>query len=535
MIKSVQGLHERLEKINDTLPKLHSNVASEQVENNTQLQKLVKEIEGYMADVAGILDKRIADIEPTEEDPTINELFVDSEHLRRIIKLLGKDEEFVERFGFDRTIYEIGHAKSVDRVNEVLKEFIADMKTIGIELSVDDFNYSTFTHDYMEECFANLKNDKYLIVMKQVFDDLYWECPKLLVHLELCVRNLVLKNKKLIVKHINALIAKYLKNVNIEKDEVINEYVKVRNNYEELKECDAFNIYSFFKRNPGDLDAYIVPSVQFDQVINAVTDGSAYYNLNDEEKKIFLNNIKDLSYELREYELVEKFKKLFTFIQTVYNKQDANKGEYKSKVKEIAKLERGKNKLDRKINRLIAKRNRIGENNKERINALNFDIKSLYNELEKQVIDIKAALDEATRLKFEESIKSLLNPSSTIYDVACLFSKYYGVLYDEVGKFGKLEENELEELVDEFRHIQYNAHLTILKSVSFLETNTVKELIEQKFKLYNIKITLDGYNSDDFISLKKNVATLVRYNNLLSISLTPEDIRVMISYNDTKE
>ena len=535
MIKSVEGLHERLEKINETLPSLHSNVASEQVENNEKIAKLVKEIDGYMGDVADILDKRIADIEPTEEDPTINELYVDSEHLRMIIKLLGKDEEFVERFGFDRTIYEIGHAKSVDRVNEVLKEFIADMKTIGIELSVDDFNYSTFTHDYMGECFANLKNEKYLIVMKQVFDDLYWECPKLLVHLELCVRNLVLKNKKLIVKHINALIAKYLKNINIEKDEVINEYVKVRNNYDELKQCDEFNIYSYFKRNPGELDAYIVPSVQFDQVISSVTDGSAYYNLSDEEKKLFLNNIEDLAYELREYELVEKFKKLFQFIQNIYNKQDANKGEYKAKVKEIAKLERGKTKLDRKVNRLLAKRNRINDNDKEKINALNFDIKSLYNELEKQVMAIKTALDEANRLKFEESIKTVLTPSSNIYDVACLFSKYYGILYDEVAKSGKFEDNEIVELVDEFRHIQYNAHLTIMKSVPFLETNTIKELIEQKFNLYNINITLESYDSDEFITLKKNVATLVRYNKLLSVSLTPEDIRVMINYSDTKE
>lgn len=531
-MKSVEDLNKKIETILDSLPKLHSDVASEQVENNVKIQKLVDEIDGYITDVKEVLDQKITSTKPTEEDPNINELFVASEHLRMIIKLLGKDEEFIERFGFDRTIYEIGHGKSVDRVNTVIKDFINDMQKIGITLTAEDFKYSTFAYNYMEECFSNLNDEKYLFNMKKVFDEIYWECPSLLVHIELCVRNLIEKNKKIIVKHIDKLIDKYLKNLNLEKDDVIDEYVKTRNNYDELKQCDEYNLYSFFKKNPSELDAYIAPSVQFDQVLSNVTDSSWYYNLNDEERKLFLNNLEDLGYELKEYELVEKFKKLFQFIQNIYSKADANKGEYKNKLKEIAKLEKNKSKLDSKINALIAKRNKVDDSEKEKINAMNFNIKVLNNELEQQVVAIKTALDEATKLKFDESIKSLLTPSSSIYDVACLFSKYYGILFDEVNKMGKYEENEASDLVDEFRHIQYNAHLTIMKSVSFLEINTIKELIEKKYNLYNINIKLDAYNSDEFQTLKKNVNTLVRYNELLSISLTPEEIKVMINYDE---
>lgn len=531
-MESVEELRNRLQEIRDELPNLRSDVALEQVDYNNQMDIIIQELSEYQEIVYFILKQRVLNMLPTEPSPAIDEIYKESENYRNIIKMLGKDQEFVERFGFDRTIYEIGHGESVDRVNIILKEFYVDMSKIGIRLEYINFNYSTYTVRYMEEFFRNMDSEDFLITMKKCFDQIYWECPLLLTHLELCVRNLVTNNKKIIVRHINHILNKSLINAKSTKEDIIDKYIRTKLQYESLYFNDPFNMVDYFRNNPAEIDKFICPSPAFDQMLSTVTDTNYFYALDEENQNLLLKYVYDLYNDVREYEKVQKFSKLFDFVIGIYNNKESLKGTYKAKLKEIAKLEKEKNKLDRKVTALMRKRSRLPEVNVIKIGEINSQIGVINAELSKKIENIKMELDEANKIQFNETLSTLLNPATSLYEVVVFLSKYYTVLSDQIATDKKLDAQSVSDLVDEFRHIQYLTHLTVMKSTSFLDYANIKGLIEKKYTLYNIRVTIPAVTSADYQSLLYELKSLIRYSDLLRVNITPQDIKVFLAVED---
>lgn len=531
MIKTIDALTKRLKKIEDEIPKLISDVALEQVENNKVLDELNDELVIYETILHDILKDKILYVIPSNEQSSIKELYDESEEYRSIIKMLGKDEEFIERFGFDRTIYDIGHAESVDQANKSLRDFIQDMHEIGIELCYENFNYSTFTLKYMKYFFAN-NDENYLFSMKKYFDNIYWECPLLLTHLELCVRNLILSNKRSIVKHINHLLAKKLTKVHSNKNDIINRYVKTRKQYEEMLMADPYNIYEYFKENRASLDNYYPQTPAFDKILSCFIEPTEYYSLSNEKRAYFFNNLNELYFSLKEYEIVEKFSKVFSYLQDIYLTKVVAKGEYKNKLKEINKLEREKTRLDKKVEFFLKKREKLDINEKEKINGINAIIKEINNDVAKKVALIKIGIDESVFIRFQEMLSNALNDATSIYETAVFFSRYYSILYNQISNDKQIPEDKILEYVDDFRHIQYNPNLTILKKVSFLEKDSLKDLIEKKFMLSNINISIPNIDSSEYEQIINNLEILRRYNNIEMYQMSLEDIEVALKMDD---
>lgn len=534
MIKSLEKLNKKLEDIQKKLPNMRSDAADEQLLLNKKTQGYVDELTEVEDGIFEMLKNRTINLMPTEPNPVTEELFKESESYRQVMKMLGKDEEFIERFGFDRTIYEVGNAKDVNRVNHVIRDFIKDMRSIGIVLQYDNFNYSSFTLKYMKKFFEEMENENsFTYNMRKTFDNIYWECPKLLTHLELCIRGLVNNNKRIIIKHINHLLNKSLVNVNCTLDNLVDKYVKTRIQYEEMRDTDAYNIIEYFKTHRDTLPKYMTPSVQFDQVLSTVTDTDKFYRANQEERIYIFKNINDLYYAVKEYEAYDKFKYIYDYLDDIFAKKETFKGVYQAKLKEITALERVKNKLDKKVNFLISRRKRVNENNKSKLNDLTTQIKELNVELDKKIAEIKEAYEEANDMRFKEMVGQKLMPSSTIYEVTLFLSRFYSLLYNLIEKNNKdYDDEQIYEAVDEFRHIQYSAHLDIFKSISFLELDRLKELIENKFNLYGINASIPSTSSGEYANLLENLTTLMRFNNLEMLSLKPEDVDIMLKVND---
>ena len=220
------SVSKRLASIEKEILDLKGDIKLEHERNNKLLLEFIEELDDIHDVALELLKEKYNAIIPTDENPRLRDLFNESEQLRSIMKQLGKDSLFVERFGFDRTIFEVGNGTNVDQLNESLKYFILDMDSIGIELNESHFNYSVFSSKYMKVFFENLDNEDYQMIMKKCFVNIYWECPQLLIHLEMCVRCLVYENKSIIVKHLNRVINESLRNVGCSKDELIPLYQK---------------------------------------------------------------------------------------------------------------------------------------------------------------------------------------------------------------------------------------------------------------------------------------------------------------------
>ena len=246
MIKSVKDLDKRLNDIQDEIINLKSDSLIDEIKNNEYLEELLNELNEIKSVVKEILVDKYNEVIPSDENPILRDLFNESEQYRSIMKMTGKDSLFIERFGFDRTIYEVGNGTNVDQLNDSLKSFILDMDSIGIELDYTHFNYSVFSTKYMKVFFENLDSENYQIIMKKCFVNIYWECPQLLVHLEMCVRCLIYENKSIIVKHLNRLLNDNLKNLNITKNDLLPLYTKTKKKFMDLRDKDFYHIYLFY-------------------------------------------------------------------------------------------------------------------------------------------------------------------------------------------------------------------------------------------------------------------------------------------------
>ena len=536
MINTVEKLSKYLDKIVKELPKLRSDVASEQVVNNQKMEDYLTELREYEEEIYEIVKDKLAAVTPFDENPAVSEKYEESEKYRNILKLTGKDEDFEERFGFDRTVYEIGHAKDVDRVNEVLKDFIKDMEKIGIKLIGNNFNYSNYTIRYMDSFFENMENPRYLLIMKNVFNSIYWECPLLLTHLELCVKNLIINNKKTIIRHLNTLLDENLNKVGSSREGIADLYTKTRIEYEDLALLDPFNILDYFDNNRQETRKYYTESDDFKNVLNTVTDANEYMHASRDDKKFMLKSIKELYYDVLEYQKVERFKKVFKFLVDIYDKREELKDNLKDKQKEIAKLEKEKAGLDKKVNGLIKKRSAFSLiNSKDRINDINEKIKDLEGQLEIKIAEIKKNNDELDFEFFQNKLCKEFNQSTSLFDAAVFFSKFYGLLFNQISTDNMLEREEIEPRVDEFRHIQYMARSTIMKSVPFTDLKSVKALIEKKYSLYNMKFELAAIDDADFSKFLDNLDTLVRYGALEENVLDIETCDMVLKFKDYEE
>lgn len=536
MINTVEKLNKYLDKIVKELPKLRSDVASEQVVNNQKMEDYLTELREYEEEIYEIVKQKLASVTPFDENPAVSEKYEESEKYRSILKLTGKDEDFEERFGFDRTVYEIGHAKDVDRVNEVLKDFINDMENIGIKLMGSNFNYSTYTERYMDSFFENMNNPRYLLIMKNVFNSIYWECPLLLTHLELCVKNLIINNKKIIIRHLNTLLDSNLKEVGSTREEIHDLYTKTRIQYEDMRMYDSYNILDYFDNNRQETRKFYTDSDDFKNVLNTITDANEYMHASRDDKKFMLKSIKELYYDVLEYRTVEKFKKQFKFLSEIYENRENIKDNLKDKQKEINKLEKEKARLDKKINGLVRKRNTFSIiNSKDRINDINDRIKELDGELEIKINEIKKNYDELIFEFFQSTLCKTFNPSTSLFDAAIFFSKFYGILYNQVASDNMIEREEVEPRVDEFRHIQYMARSTIMKSIPFTDTKAVKTLIEKKYSLYNMNFELADIDDADFSKFLDNLDTLVKYGALEENPLDIETCDMILKFKDYEE
>ena len=102
----------------------------------------------------------------------------------------------------------------------------------------------------------------------------------------------------------------------------------------------------------------------------------------------------------------------------------------------------------------------------------------------------KNDIDLIADLRFLIDFKGEISETSTLYEVVYFASKYYGELTKIVDACNLTSDSKIEAFVDEFRHIQYDPNLTIMKNVAFTNIETVKELIEKKYRMHDINITI---------------------------------------------
>ena len=196
-----------------------------------KLDEIQKEYETYKNDIEEQLKKRYKNEVEQEPNKEIENLETRLATIESTLDLLSEEKTSYEKMGLDKTIYQLTkyYKENLERVNEQIKVALEKFSKIGIKITAEDFDYSQYTRNYMGTFFkelekGNINSDK----IKAKFEEIYWKCPDIMVHIELNFRNIYLKKQAIIDKYFEKEKNNLLKKWDKTPKEILNSYMDLK-------------------------------------------------------------------------------------------------------------------------------------------------------------------------------------------------------------------------------------------------------------------------------------------------------------------
>lgn len=208
MLNNLEEVRKRLEIIKNLIPGFETEERKEIKKNNKLIEELKKELTIYKDLIFNELIEKKEKSLPKDEPIEIKENEDKLNKLLENINLLS-NKDYLSKLDFNKNIYDIENSGNLNIINETLKEILNKFKLINVLLTKEDFKYSVTLYKYMSCYFENIEKSDFDIIMKDIFDSLYWENPNLILHLSLNLRDLVSKYKK--------QFESYIKNITSDK------------------------------------------------------------------------------------------------------------------------------------------------------------------------------------------------------------------------------------------------------------------------------------------------------------------------------
>ena len=160
----------------------------------TTYQKLENEIIEEMK-------QRISKINEIEKSEELLNLEDEIKNTEGVIYLLNDIDTSYEKMDLDRILYNLNfyYKKNLEIVNDTILYCIKKFEEVGIKLTLKDFTYSKYVNEYINVFLQELENENINSKrIKSKFEEIYWKCPDIIVHIKLNIIYLYLKNEKYI-------------------------------------------------------------------------------------------------------------------------------------------------------------------------------------------------------------------------------------------------------------------------------------------------------------------------------------------------
>ena len=471
-----------------------------------KLEELEKEYATYQDQVSNELKKRYEKAVKKTENKEIENLKTRIKTITYILELLNEEKTSYEKMGLDRSIFTISryYKENFESVNEQIQICLDKFSKVGIVVSLDDFNYSIYVKDYMKTFFQELKkgnihSDK----IKEKFEEIYWKCPEIMIHIELNMRNIYFKNESIIDKYFEKEKNEKLKKANITLAEINKSYIDLKKQLMEKMTIEPRLIQEKFLS--GECNIHNLESDKLKTDIAKILPKDIAETI--EENEEIKGNIINFLNSLQEYQNYLKFKFIIDDIKQFYEEKENYKKVYLETKKEIETLEKKLNKLNKKANKKGL-----------------FGIKKIANgqtqETKELIQTIKEKYKELDMNKFYNKIYADINKDSTIYDVLNIVNSYYDYLTTcLINKLKNIKKEKKKEKIDELEVFLNNPYNAMIKHTSFIEENDLALIIADKYKLLHFTIDkqdLDAKHLGALIAKLENVqmAIYIRKANL---------------------
>lgn len=514
-------LLEKIESDKEILSAMPKNNKKNIAKYVQTIKDLKEEYKSAQIEVWDEMQKRYNKIISVKENKKIEIQKSEMQELENLLEIIDTTKTSYEKMGLDKRIYKLGkfYKENLESINTEILACINKFKEVGVELTQEDFNYSIYVNEYMGVFFKEITNENINSdEVKEKFEEIYWKCPDLIIHIELNFRYLYALNKKAVDKYYDKRKEELLKNINVEQNKIQEKYENLKRNLDEDINTDKYLITNAFLN--GDLNVKDYEEDKIKQEYAKMVPEKLIKNASKKSKKEISQNCIKFLDSLYEYKNYLKYEFILKDIKEKYNEREQHKNSYNSIKKEISSKEKKLKALNNKMTGkgLFGKKDKK-ENQTVQYNDMVLEIKELYKQMDNEEIYSK--------------IIDKLSETSTIYDALSLASQFNNYLVGCIIKENpNIAQEEIEETIEEFKNFLNNPYSIITKNITILEEKNIPVIISDRYKLLNFSISKEDINEENLDSL---IATLQKIKNYYNIQKSGVDLKDMEFISEFKK
>ncbi len=494
--KSIQELIEKIEVDKELLTTMPKNNEKNIEKYSKKINEIQQGYESQKNEILTILNKRYNKGIDIKENPEINELEVRLKTIENILYLLNEKTTSYEKMELDRIIYKLRkyYKENLEIVNEQIAIVINKFLMIGIRLDITDFDYSIYVKQYMEVFLEEYKNKTLSSEnLKNKFEEIYWKCPDIIVHIELNIRNLYLKNQNQIDKYFLKQKEELLKKWDKTPNEIIKIYFQLVIAQQEKVSTDKNIILNKFL--DGTLNAKNYKTEKITSDFQKILPENIIENLQENKQEI-KQNISKFLYSLYEYKNVEEFRFIIDDIKTCYQEKEKYKNIYDETKKKIDASEKVLKKLNKKQEAggwFGKKATTTGISTEQ--SALFLELKNSYRKLD---------LD-----RFYSKMYSCITDDTTLFETLELATSYYEYITQCIIKNDQtITQIDIDKKIDKLKRFLINPYNTIINNMTIMQDKDIGTIIKDRYKLLNFNVEKEDLqidNVDNLISLLEEI------------------------------
>ena len=522
---NVKEILEKIDVYKEILSNMPVNTKKNKEKYIEEINKLEEMYKTYQKQVLAEFVRRYQEkMKEIIPDKTIEEIQNEIKDLQELYNDLNEMNTSYEKMKIDRIIYRIRkfYKENLDSINYEILKYIKLFEKVDIKLTVQDFQYSQYTSEYMQVFFEekeNIEEHKYSKKLKDTFEDIYWKCPDIIVHLELNLRYIYLNNEskidKFYVKKQNEILKEGRSKENIKQ--IIN---NLKQKLYEKKSIDKYTIINRFFDGELKLADYKKEKVKSEYNKLLTVDMSELSD--DRQKEVYDNIIKFLE-NLYEYKAYLNLKFILDDMKMIYKEKDNYKNIYNTDIKEITTLEKNLQKLSKNLEKKTVFG---GKKSSEQNNAK-------YNELINEIREKYKKLDQD---KIYNKVYEKINEQSTIYDIFYFANSFENYVRDTVIKyFPTVEVQEIDEKVKELEDFVNYQKIKIVNNINIQEEKDIALIIKDRYSLLNFNITKKDLDEDNIESLTKTLKKLKRDIDFKSAGMPIKEIEELCDIKELLE
>lgn len=515
--EEIANLIEANKEILSTMPR---NNEKNLQEYTKKIDQMYKEYDKYREEIYKILSSRYNNFINIEENKEVEDIKRRIQTIEDVLYLLSEEKNSYEKMELDKNIYKLSryYKENLDNVNTQIQECIKDFSVIGINLQIEDFDYSIYVSEYMETFLKEYyEGDINSTELKSKFEEIYWKCPDIIMHIELNLRNIYLKNQNAIDKYFEKEKQELLKQWQKSPEEIKSKYLELKEQEDRLIETNKKNVVDQL------LDGKINAKNYTDDKIKSNCSKIFPKSLIDgiENYKDIEINVRKFLNSLNEYKNYLEFKFIVNDIKNLYKEKETYKKIYEETRKKIDTLEKNLKKLNNKSVKkgLFGKRIEPQAQTIEQSNLIN-DIREAYKSL-----DIN---------EFYQKMYDMLDDNSSIYDALNLACSYYNYLIPCLIKNNKtITQEEMDEKIAELQEFINSPYNTLINNITILEDKDIALIIKDRYKLLGFTLEREDISPqtvDTLISTLEDIKTGI---NIKNIGIDINEINEMINLKKT--